>query len=149
MTLFNGRYSWDGTKKDNREPIAWFPGSYDLKILSRGDAKSRVKHLKQYTCIYSKTGDGLSISENPEKFGKGIGKNSVDLEKVGGKRGIKETAVFIIRYAIPDNRIGMNIIDIGRISFVNRTPSVVKTGKVHLESVVPNMKSKRYKSPYN
>ncbi len=82
MTLFNGRYSWDGTKKDNREPIAWFPGSYDLKILSRGDAKSRVKHLKQYTCVYSKTGDGLSISENPEKFARQVCDDfSLDLEK--------------------------------------------------------------------
>ena len=83
MTLFNGRYSWDGTKKDDREPIAWFPGAYDLKIFDRGADKSGIKHLKQYTCIYAKTGDGQSISEKPEKFAQQICEDfSLDLEKV-------------------------------------------------------------------
>jgi hypothetical protein len=82
MTIFNGKYSWDGTKKNKREPIAWFPGSYDLKIFSIGDDKGGVKHLKQYACIYSKTGDGLSISENPEKFARQVCDDfSLDLEK--------------------------------------------------------------------
>ncbi len=83
MTLFNGRYSWDGTKKDNREPIAWFPGAYDLKIFDRADDKSAIKQLKRYVCIYTKTGDGQSISENPEKFARQICDDfSLDLEKV-------------------------------------------------------------------
>jgi len=83
MTLFNGRYSWDGTKKDGREPIAWFPGAYDLKIFARADDKSGIKHLKQYTCIYSKTGDGQSVSEKPEKFAREICADfSLDFEKV-------------------------------------------------------------------
>ncbi len=83
MPIFTGRYSWDGTKKDEREPIAWFPGAYDLKIFDRGGDNTGIKHLKQYTCIYSKTGDGQSISEKPEKFARQICDDfSLDFEKV-------------------------------------------------------------------
>ena len=83
MTLFNGRYSWDGTKKDDREPITWYPGAYDLKIFDRSDASSSIKPLKQYICIYSKTGDGQSISEKPEKFVRHICDDfGLDIEKV-------------------------------------------------------------------
>jgi len=83
MTIFNGRYSWDGTKKDNRDPITWFPGAYDLKIFDRTGDKTGIKHLKPYTCIFSKTGEGQSISVNPEKFAKHICYDfSLELEKV-------------------------------------------------------------------
>lgn len=83
MTLFNGRYSWDGTKKDDREPITWYPGAYDLKIFDRSDAGSSIKPLKQYICIYSRTGDGQSISEKPEKFVRHICDDfGLDIEKV-------------------------------------------------------------------
>ena len=83
MTLFNGRYSWDGTKKDDREPITWYPGAYDLKIFDRSDAGSSIIPLKQYICIYSKTGEGQSISQNPEKFVRHICEDfGLDIEKV-------------------------------------------------------------------
>lgn len=83
MTLFDGRYCWDGTKKDDREPITWYPGAYDLKIFDRADADSSVKPLKQYICIYSKTGEGQSISEKPEKFVNHICNDfGLDIEKV-------------------------------------------------------------------
>ncbi len=83
MTLFNGRYSWDGTKRDDREPIAWFSGAYDLKIFDRTNDEGEIRHLKPYICVYSKTGDGQSISDNPEKFAQQICHDfSLDLEKV-------------------------------------------------------------------
>jgi hypothetical protein len=83
MVLFKGRYSWDGTKKDGREPIAWFPGAYDLKIFDRTADEGGVTQLKPYICVYSKTGEGQSISVNPEKFAKQICHEfSLDIEKV-------------------------------------------------------------------
>ena len=83
MILFKGRYSWDGTKKDGRFPITWFPGAYDLKIFNLAGRNSGILHLKPYMCIYSETGDGQSISVNPEKFAKEIcHKFSLDIEKV-------------------------------------------------------------------
>ncbi len=39
MAIFKGRYSWDGKKNDQREPIAWFPGTYDLKIVDLAEGK--------------------------------------------------------------------------------------------------------------
>lgn len=72
MTLFNGRYRWDGTKKDDLAPIAWFPGSYDVKILDLANPMGKVQPLKSSICLYSRTGEGQSISVNPEKFAKRI-----------------------------------------------------------------------------
>ena len=69
MAIFNGRYTWDGTRQDNRDPIAWSPGAYDVKIIDRSSqSHDRVRQLKPYICIYSATGKGQSISANPEKF---------------------------------------------------------------------------------
>ncbi|MFV0436816.1 MAG: hypothetical protein ACK5PS_05420 [Desulfopila sp.] len=68
MKIFAGRYSWDGKKHDEKEPIAWFPGAYDLKIFDLTRQESGITHLKPYLCIYSQTGEGISISANPEKF---------------------------------------------------------------------------------
>ena len=83
MILFNGRYSWDGIKKDSRFPITWFPGAYDLKIINRAGRDSGVLHLKPYMCVYAETGEGQSISVNPEKFAKQICYEfSLDIEKV-------------------------------------------------------------------
>lgn len=72
MAIFNGRYSWDGKKSDQREPISWFPGAYDLKIIDLTEGKTGIIFLKPYLCIYTNTGAGYSISEHPEKFAKRI-----------------------------------------------------------------------------
>jgi len=83
MIIFNGRYSWDGTKKDGRFPITWFPGAYNLKIFSLAGKDSGILHLRPYICIYSETGEGQSISVNPQKFAKQICHEfSLDIERV-------------------------------------------------------------------
>jgi hypothetical protein len=83
MIIFNGRYSWDGTKTTGREPIAWYPGSYYLKIIDLTGEGGDITHLKPYICIYSGTGEGQSISDNPEKFVKQICYDfSLPMEKV-------------------------------------------------------------------
>jgi len=83
MAIFNGRYCWDGTRKDNRQPIAWFGGSYDLKIFSCSSLSPKVKHLKSHICLFSGTGEGQSISASPEKFAKQICADfSLEIERV-------------------------------------------------------------------
>lgn len=72
MTIYNGIYSWDGTKTDRNAPIAWNGGSYSLLIFRRMLAPGKVEHLKPYICLFSGTGCGQSISANPEKFAKRI-----------------------------------------------------------------------------
>ena len=84
VKIYTGKYQWDG-KKHTRdvEPIAWFPGSYNLKIFHLHSPSMAVTHLKPYLCIYSKTGEGISISANPEKFAKHICHDfNLELEKV-------------------------------------------------------------------
>ena len=72
MAIFAGRYRWDGTKKDEQEPIAWSPGAYDLRIFRCAVVKEKIEHLKPYVCIFAATGEGQSISANPERFAKQI-----------------------------------------------------------------------------
>lgn len=83
MKIFDGIYSWDGKKTENKEPIAWFPGSYNLKIFDIRSSSKDVEYLKPTLCIYSKTGDGMSISEKPEKFAQEIcSEFSLQIDKV-------------------------------------------------------------------
>lgn len=83
MALFNGRYRWDGTRRDNLDPIAWFPGCYDLKIIDWAQPADKVRPLKPYLCLYARTGEGQSISAHPEKFAKRICRDfSLDIERV-------------------------------------------------------------------
>ena len=72
MAIFHGRYSWDGTKSDSREPISWFPGAYDLTIAKLDATNKNIEFLRPYICIYTNTGRGYSVSANPEKFAKRI-----------------------------------------------------------------------------
>ncbi|MFT5698956.1 MAG: hypothetical protein ACI8ZB_001812 [Desulforhopalus sp.] len=71
-SVYVGRYSWEGIKKDDRDPIAWSGGSYDVKIYKRPSMSGNVELLKPHVCVYSQTGIGQSISANPEKFAQHI-----------------------------------------------------------------------------
>ena len=83
MSIYSGRYRWDGTKKNNQDPIAWSPGAYDVRIFEQIKAVGTVEYLKPYICVYSKTGEGHSISAKPEKFAKQICRDfNLDIERV-------------------------------------------------------------------
>ena len=84
MAIFNGKYSWDGTRQGDRDPIAWNPGAYHIKIVNRTDrTEGKVMPLKAHICIYAATGEGHSISANPERFAKCIcDEFSLELERV-------------------------------------------------------------------
>lgn len=71
-SVYVGRYSWDGIKTGDREPIAWSGGAYDVIIYKRPTIPANIELLKPHVCVYSKTGIGQSISENPEKFAQSI-----------------------------------------------------------------------------
>lgn len=83
MTIFNGVYRWSGTKQGGRDPIAWSPGAYDVKIYQRKASSEKVELLKPVVCVYGKTGEGHSISAKPEKFAKQLCEEfSLDMERV-------------------------------------------------------------------
>lgn len=83
MAIFDGRYQWDGTKKDEREPIAWSPGAYNVKIFKCASTSDKIQFLKPFVCIFAATGEGQSISANPEKFAKQICDDfSLEIERV-------------------------------------------------------------------
>lgn len=72
MNIYNGIYSWDGKRHGTRDPVAWFPGAYNLQISHLAESNQTITYLKPYICIYSETGQGHSISANPEKFAKHV-----------------------------------------------------------------------------
>lgn len=83
MILFSGRYRWDGTRKDNLDPVAWFPGAYDVRIIDCSQATVKVRLLKPYLCLYARTGEGQSISAQPEKFALRICRDfALDIDRV-------------------------------------------------------------------
>ncbi|MFW2367914.1 MAG: hypothetical protein ACN4GW_15970 [Desulforhopalus sp.] len=83
MANYSGRYRWDGIKKNNQEPIAWSPGAYDIEIFQCKSSTAKVHHLKSHVCLYARTGEGHSISANPEKFAKQICSDfALELERV-------------------------------------------------------------------
>ena len=83
MKIFDGIYSWDGKKHDDREPVAWFPGAYNLSIYDLGSSNEGVTLLKPYLCIFSETGRGHSVSANPGKFAKNVSADfALDIERV-------------------------------------------------------------------
>ncbi len=92
MAIFDGRYSWTGKKEDYLDPIAWFPGAYELKIIDLNEKIKGVSFVRPYLCVYTNTGYGHSISANPEKFAKRICYDfSLKLEKVLWVEQSKET----------------------------------------------------------
>lgn len=83
MAIFAGRYSWNGKKSDGREPISWFPGAYDLKIIDLSEGRETISFMRPFLCVFTNTGSGYSVSANPEKFAKRICEDfSLDIEKV-------------------------------------------------------------------
>jgi hypothetical protein len=70
--VFHGRYSWDGTKVDSREPISWYPGSCDLTIIDLGQLQEGITQLRPFLCLFVQGNQGHSISVNPEKFAQRI-----------------------------------------------------------------------------
>lgn len=83
MELYNGIYRWEGTKTGDREPIAWSPGAYDVKLYRRSNSSQKVELFKPYVCVYSGTGEGQSISADPTKFAKQLCfEFSLDIERV-------------------------------------------------------------------
>ncbi len=101
MVIFNGKYRWDGTKKDGEEPVAWFPGAYNLLIVDYSGQGKRLQFMKPYICIFSKTGEGQSIDAGPDKFARRIcSEFSLIMERVfwveerGGEHGKYEVLAF-------------------------------------------------------
>jgi len=82
MEVFNGIYSWDGKRHDGRDPIAWYPGSYHLHIFTVGEDDGKILRMRRHICLYSETGNGHSVSKNPEKFAQYICDDfDLDLER--------------------------------------------------------------------
>ncbi len=111
MAIFSGRYSWDGRKTDDKDPISWFPGAYDLKIINLEDSVNSISFMRPYLCIFTNTGSGYSVSANPEKFAKRICVDfSLPIERVlWVEQQEKDSDVFEIILFQKKNQVGDHI----------------------------------------
>lgn len=83
MVIFDGKYEWDGKKRNTRFPISWWPGSYNLTIMDLRKSMPGVSFLKPYICIISDTGNGFSIKNHFERFALAVcDQFEIDVEKV-------------------------------------------------------------------
>jgi len=82
VIIYHGTYSWDGRKTTSSFPVAWFPGSYDLKIINLEDEAGDVLLMKPYVCLYKTTGEGYTVAIRPDKFAEVISSEfGIDIEK--------------------------------------------------------------------
>lgn len=111
MAIFCGRYSWDGRKTDDKDPISWFPGAYDLKIINLEESVNSISFMRPYLCIFTNTGSGYSVSANPEKFAKRICVDfSLPIERVlWVEQQEKDSDVFEVILFQKKNQVGDHI----------------------------------------
>lgn len=83
MILYEGKYSWDGTKTDDEPPVSWWPGSYNIKIIDLRASNPGVIHLKPYLCLFSEENSQYSVKERFHNLAVKICKKyDLDPEKV-------------------------------------------------------------------
>ena len=63
MEIFNGIYSWDGKKHDGRDPVAWFPGAYNLRIFNLAVDSGGITHLDPTCVFFPKPAGGILFSK--------------------------------------------------------------------------------------
>ncbi len=75
-------YSWDGKTHDNEKPVAWWPGSYRVRIVDLDHGKKNVTFIKPLAVIMKNNGKGTSIRHCIHNFALKISKKyGFDLEK--------------------------------------------------------------------
>ena len=127
MAIFAGRYRWDGKKKDHQEPISWSPGAYDLRIFKCALGQEKIEHLKPHVCIFAATGEGQSISANPERFAKQICHDfNLDIERV---LWIEDQLTDVQRYLVVQF---VRMTKIGSIILYKTTKRVVRGAELQL-----------------
>lgn len=91
MIIFNGKYNWDGKKRDDRFPVIWWPGSYRLTIVDLQDTAPGTILLKPYLCLFSGIESKYSIKTKFERFAVKIADEfNLDPEKILWIEGIPD-----------------------------------------------------------
>lgn len=82
MILHDFVYEWDGKAHSNEKPIAWWPGSYRVRIVKIGSDSSHVKFLKPMAVILKNNNAGTSMRNYIQNFALKISeKYGFDIEK--------------------------------------------------------------------
>ena len=86
MILHDFIYEWDGKRTSGEKPIAWWPGSYHVKIVKLGEDNKNVSYLIHTAVILRNTRTratmNISIRNYIHNFAQKISKEyNIDIDK--------------------------------------------------------------------
>ncbi len=82
MILHEFTYDWDGTSHLNEKPVAWWPGSYRVRIVKLGSDSFDVKFLKPMAVIITNNYSGTSLKNYIQNFALKISAQyGIDIER--------------------------------------------------------------------
>ena len=83
MIIYEGIYRWSGKKKDELQPVSWWPGSYYLKIIDISRSLPNVYIIKPIIIIATNTGEGISAINCIKNLAKNVCRDfKLDISKV-------------------------------------------------------------------
>ncbi|THB77113.1 MAG: hypothetical protein D3926_16190 [Desulfobacteraceae bacterium] len=82
MILHDFIYSWDGKTHADEKPVAWWPGSYRVRIVKLDSGHEGVKFIKPMAVILKNNSSGTSLRNYIENFAKKMSRQyDLELEK--------------------------------------------------------------------
>lgn len=82
MILHEFTYDWDGKSHLNEKPVAWWPGSYRVRIVKLGSDSDDIKFLKPLAVIIKNNHSGTSLKNYIQNFALKISaKYGIDIER--------------------------------------------------------------------
>ncbi len=83
MILHDTVYEWEGKTCDGKRPVAWWPGSYRIRIVDLTADRPDLLHLKSRAVICCNRGKGTSIRNCVQHFAKKVSKRfGLDVTRV-------------------------------------------------------------------
>ncbi len=83
MIIFDGKYSWDGTKRGSSKPVSWWPGAYWLKIIDLSQNRGNLLMLKPILVFAAETENGHCVRNRYQDLVKNVCRDfNLKLEKI-------------------------------------------------------------------
>ncbi len=83
MIVFDGKYSWNGTKRGSSKPVSWWPGAYWLKIINLSQSYGNIHMLKPIIIFAAETDNGHCVRHRYQDLVKNVCRDfKLQLEKL-------------------------------------------------------------------
>jgi len=86
MVLHDFIYKWDGKSRDGKPPVAWWPGTYHVRIVKLAQDSDKIRYLVTFAVILknmgTKPGMSTSLKNYIYNFAKKVSDQyEIDMEK--------------------------------------------------------------------